>query len=445
MTVTPLNVAIVGAGPGGLAASINLRRLDNVRVSVYDQASELREVGAGISINQNTWRLLGELGAAAALDAYYTRGVDGAPDTEHRNGRTGAVLARTAQTADPSRPPRSRVERYKLQNALLSQIPRGFVRLGKKLKTIDEQEDGVRLGFADGSIEGPFDLVVGADGIRSAVRQYAFPEHKLAYTGKVAYRVIIPADKVAHVADVPAGACFWHTPTTHVYTNPLEGGLFELATRASEPDEHGQKVSWGQVVPKSQVVHHYEGYCETIRQLIDAPEEWLEFAMFGGPRLESVTHNGRIALIGDASHPLSGAFGSGAAFAFEDAYVLSQTIAYALENGKPLASALKLFDDVRHPRYKGLYEILDRGIDNVKDVTSQHLSPDEHVRETVERNWKGGEQGGWIYGYNVTEVWREALAAHEKGDGTAAAKVATTRTTVASVAKAAPAAAIVTA
>lgn len=77
--------------------------------------------------------------------------------------------------------------------------------------------------------------------------------------------------------------------------------------------------------------------------------------MFGGPRLASVTStDGRIVLIGDASHPLSGAFGSGAAFAFEDAYVLKAALGYAHDRGLGAGYALELFDSVRGPRYEGL-------------------------------------------------------------------------------------------
>jgi salicylate hydroxylase len=100
---------------------------------------------------------------------------------------------------------------------------------------------------------------------------------------------------------------------------------------------------------------HDQGYCDTIRAVIDAPDEWLEFAIFGGPRLlGSVTSNGRIVLIGDAAHPLSGAFGSGAAFAFEDAYILKHALEYAQEKGKSTTYALDLFDSIRSPRYEGL-------------------------------------------------------------------------------------------
>lgn len=114
------------------------------------------------------------------------------------------------------------------------------------------------LTFTDSITAGPFDLVVGADGIRSAVRQHIFPDHHLSYTGKVAYRVLIPQEKVAHIPDVPKASVFWHTPTTHVYTCPLDNGLFEIATRAIEDEEYGSKVSWGRTVTKDRVVPHYE-------------------------------------------------------------------------------------------------------------------------------------------------------------------------------------------
>lgn len=134
------------------------------------------------------------------------------------------------------------------------------------------------------------------------VRQHIYPDHHLSYTGKIAYRVVIPASLVAHIPDIPPAPTFWHTPSTHVFTAPLPNDKFEIATRALESEDLGEKVSWGQVASKEQVVKHYPGYNDTIRKIIEAPEEWLQFAIFGGPRIDSVVHHGRIALIGDASH-----------------------------------------------------------------------------------------------------------------------------------------------
>ncbi|OWT37740.1 salicylate hydroxylase [Cryptococcus neoformans Bt1] len=427
MTITSqqkrVKVGVIGAGPGGLAIAINLLKLPFIDLNIYDQATELREVGAGISINQNTWRHLQLLGAADTIEQFTIRGDGSKIDIEQRNGRTGELLLRKYQSVNPNAPVRSRIERHKLQRALLGQMPENFIKLSKKLETVVESDDGVIITFKDGAAAGPFDLLIGADGIRSVVRQYAYPEHRLSYTGKVAYRTLIPQSKIAHIANIPHAATFWHTAKSHVYTDRLDNGLFEIATRAIESEEHGNKVSWGQKVSRDRVIHHYKDYCETIRQIIEAPEEWLEFAMFGGPRLDSVIHNGRIALIGDASHPLSGAFGSGAAFAFEDAYVLAQALAYTHSRDENISEALKLYDEVRSPHYKGLYAILSGFADTASEVQITYGTEDEDqfVRETIRRNWSTNQD--WIYSYDVTKVWYQRVVEEDGKKGVAELKI----------------------
>lgn len=212
------------------------------------------------------------------------------------------MIGERYQDATTLGPPSQRIERYKLQNALLKEVRPGLIQLSKRLARIEESQAGPTLFFQDGSKAGPFDLVIGADGIKSVVRQHIYPDHKLTYTGKIAYRVLIPQEKVAHIEGIPPCSAFWHTPTTHVYTNYLPGGLFEIATRALEGEEFGNKVQYGQVATREQVVPHYSEYSPIVRQIIEAPDSWLSFALFGGPRVERVVHDGTIALIGDASH-----------------------------------------------------------------------------------------------------------------------------------------------
>ncbi|WOO80351.1 FAD-dependent monooxygenase SAT7 [Vanrija pseudolonga] len=427
-TTKPLKVAIVGAGPGGLAAAIQFRRLPDIELSIYDQARELREVGAGIALNQNSWRQLRELGAAEDISQYHTRQTEDKIAVEQRIGRTGELIYQRKVSGNPDQPPAVRIERTVLQRALINRLPKDLVQLSKKLDKYEETDAGVTLTFKDGTTAGPFDLVVGADGIRSAVRHQAYPDHQLSYTGKVAFRVLIPQERVAHLEGIPSAATWWHTPDTHVYTLPLDNGQFEIATRAIENEEHGQKVSWGQIVQdKERVRNHYTGYTKLIRDIIDTVEdgEWQEFALFGGPLLPNVTRNGRIVLLGDASHPLSGAFGSaGAAFAFEDAFVLAKVIEFARTNAKSQAYALDLFDDIRQPRFEYLYSVLNHGGSNLKAVRDEKLQPDDHVREVIRRNWAGegrkpGDQGDQIYAYNVQDVW----AAREKEEKDKIAKV----------------------
>lgn len=97
---------------------------------------------------------------------------------------------------------------------------------------------------------------------------------------------------------------------------------------------------------------------------------------------------------------LSGAFGSGAAFAFEDAYVLSQALSQSLNNGESIQKALEIYDEIRAPHYKALYEILDGTAANAKEVAGKELSEGEFVEEVVKKGLGSGT--GWIYQYDVS-------------------------------------------
>lgn len=102
MTIIPqqkrVKIGVIGAGPGGLSVAINLLKLPFIDLNIYDQATELREVGAGISINQNTWRHLRLLGAADTIEQSTVRGDGSKIDIEQRNGRTGELLLRKYQS-----------------------------------------------------------------------------------------------------------------------------------------------------------------------------------------------------------------------------------------------------------------------------------------------------------------------------------------------------------
>ena len=124
--------------------------------------------------------------------------------------------------------------------------------------------------------------------------------------------------------------------------------------------------------------------------------------MFAGPRLKRV-HNDSIVLIGDASHPLSGAFGDGAGFALEDAYVVAQSLLWAHQRKRSLPDALDLFDDVRSPHYKRLYAVLDEtaAASQWLDDPDTSLSFDEEVAALVASKWQ--LKNNWMHHYDVCE------------------------------------------
>ncbi|TFK47653.1 FAD/NAD(P)-binding domain-containing protein [Heliocybe sulcata] len=429
MTVDPLpphlRVAIVGGGPGGLSTAIALSKVPNVDVTIYEQASMLKEAGAGISIGQNTWNVLELLGVADTLTSGHVTST-----VLNLNGKTGEVLHRVERTKSENRP-NIRTQRTKLQSALLSHVRPGIIQLSKRLlRVIDKVSNGVELQFQDGTVV-TADLVIGADGIRSVVRDIAWPGYEIKFTGTTIWRALLPWDDVKDLDPRFGTTAWWHLPTTHVYLSPVGESLGEIAARSwQDPATHSaSKVSWGVPVTKAHVEAHFtvgntnlpvkaavclpltmrQDYLPAVREVLSKVHEgdWREFAAFAGPELSELTAwNNKIVLVGDSSHALSGAFGSGAGFAMEDGWILAQTLAYFRND---LSRALPLFNDIRVPYYSRMYGHLQKEAARREAKLREmgDVSEDDRVRMKVIKD--GGSDMSWIYGNNIAEVWRTAL------------------------------------
>ncbi|KIW20754.1 hypothetical protein PV08_01332 [Exophiala spinifera] len=419
-----LRVAIVGGGPAGLGAAIALSALPNIQVSLFEQAKELREIGAGIRIGYNCWRVLELLGAAEDVKGHHKTSII------HRNGLTGELVKQTGPVDLPLRYQPRRVRRTRLQSALRAQVAPGIIQLNKRLLSLEDLGDsGVRLTFQDGTIA-EADLVVGSDGIRSVVRDHIFPEHKIRFTGTTIWRVIIPVSKISNVPELTVSTSWWHGPSGHVYHSfvddpdetPEEERYIEIAARnvVDPATVTGKTFSWGIPATNERVQSHFEDYDARIREfLAQVPEgQWKEFAAFAGPRLDRLTGWDKVVLLGDASHPLSGAFGSGAAFALEDGWILARTIEHAYAQGgatstsQPLSKALDVFDRIRSPYYSRMYQYLD----GLKQKTSRPKDSNATFASTLKSRIEafGGEEAlPWIYRNDIEGVWRDFVLAEQ--------------------------------
>lgn len=224
---------------------------------------------------------------------------------------------------------------------------------------------------------------------------------------------------------------WWHTPTTHVYFSPVGEGLWEIAARAwHDPATHSaSKVSWGVPVANAHVESHFtvgvasttrmqtlivrQEYLPQIREaLARVPDGgWREFAAFAGPELETlVAWNHKIVLVGDSSHALSGAFGSGAGFAMEDGWILAQSLAH-FDND--LSRALPLFDEIRLSYYARMYAHLAseaaRRAKNLQVIGNPSF--DERVANKIISD--GGADMSWIYQNDIEATWKRTIGVVE--------------------------------
>ncbi|KAI5867859.1 FAD/NAD(P)-binding domain-containing protein [Durotheca rogersii] len=399
-----LRVAIIGGGPGGLATAIALTKIPHVSVTIYEQAAVLREVGAGISIGTNSWNVLQLLGVADTLTS-------GHPTWAiiNMNARSGEEIDRREKVRDETQRAPVRTQRTKLQSALLAHVEPGLIQLSKKLeRMLDKGREGVELHFEDGTTV-TADLVVGADGIRSVVRDTAWPGYELSFTGTTIWRTLIPWDDVKELDPRFGTTGWWHGTSSYVYFSPVGEGLWEIASRSWQDPalQSADKKSWGVPVENAFVESHFKDFLPQIQEALSRVPQghWREFAAFAGPELAQLTAwDSKVVLVGDASHALSGAFGSGAGFAMEDGWILAQALAYWKND---ISKALPLFDTIRLPYYSRMYAHLAAEANKRAAKLKALANPtyDELVRNRIITD--GGEDMSWIYKNDIGAVWKD--------------------------------------
>lgn len=362
-----LDIAIVGAGLGGLAAARALQIL-GFRPLVYEQAPVLGEVGAGITMTPNAVKALRFLGLEGALRAR----AEEPPTQETRHGATDELLFAfdRSATAETYGAPYLMLHRADLAallaDAVLTHDP-DAIRLDARLETAVMDRRRPQLSFASGEVMTP-SLVIAADGLKSRLRAALFGDGEARFTGHMAFRAMIPASAAPAEALAP-GSKVWIGHGANLVRYRLRGGalvnVVGLARAAAWTAE-----GWSHRAARADFAAAFAGFCAPVKALIDAaPEDVIwQWGLFSRPPLPAF-HGGRIALIGDAAHPMLPFMGQGAAMALEDAVVLARCLA----EEPTIAAALSAYSAARHPRATMIQTESALGADRLQALDPERL------------------------------------------------------------------------
>jgi salicylate hydroxylase len=338
----PLRVAVVGAGIGGLTAAIALRAR-GVDVHVFEQASELKAVGAGVSIAPNGSRILTGLGLgdqlralAGPISQYVFRSWQGEPIAGEPS---------TLSFGDPART--WFLHRGDFQRVLSDALPQGALTLGCGVTGVTEHPDGVTVHFANGgSVEA--DLVVGADGIHSRLQGSVSPPAQPVSEGVMAYRGLIPAERLVGIAlpGVLESSAMWMGSERSFLVYPVSGGRL-LNVVAFAPTNLDVVESWTAPGDVAELAASYAGWDQAVLDIIAAMDNTFRWGIYDREPLPTWTSE-RVALLGDAAHAVVPHLGQGANQAIEDAI----TLAVLLEDCAPahMRQRLDLYQDLRLAR-----------------------------------------------------------------------------------------------
>lgn len=394
--MTPLNVIVIGAGLGGLTAASCLSRA-GFDVTIYEQAAALGEVGAGIQVGPNAIKVLRHIGIEDALEAVAVR-PDGLDVRDWQTGRVINTITLGEAYARQYDAPYYHVHRADVHALLVHAFETaapGRIRLGAKYVALQTGSSGVRVQFADGSTVAG-DMVVGADGIHSAVREALFgPDHP-RFTGMVAFRGIVP------LAQLPAGMIErrgynWTGPHHHFVHYLLKGGTMVNCVGVCEQDDW-RIESWSVEGDLNEFQAEFAGWHDTIQALIGGMDRCFKWALYDRDPLPQWTR-GRATLLGDACHPMLPFLAQGACMSIEDGYVL----VHCLRAEGDVDTALETYESLRKPRVSQVqHGARERG-------KQLHLAAPDAIAERNARNTAEPErrarQMDWIYRHDVVETY----------------------------------------
>jgi salicylate hydroxylase len=395
--VTNKNIAIIGAGIGGLTAALALIR-QGIGVDVYEQAPELKELGAGVQISSNGTRVLYALGLGKEAERLGVV-VAGKEIRLWSTGQTWKLFDLGAVSVERYGFPYMMFHRGDLHAVLLEAIRRerpDAIHLDRKCVGLSQNKDSVTIEFECGE-PATAPLAIGADGVQSRVRFAVFGADRPEFTGIVAWRGLVPRERVPAGIKMNVGTN-WVGPGGHVVHYPVRGGALLNFVGLLERDDW-RVESWTVQGTKDEFANNFRNWHPDIHACIHSVDVPYKWALFARPPMPAWT-NGRVTLLGDACHSMLPMLAQGAVMALEDGYVLGRCVTkYGVG-----PAALQAYEAVRRERAN---RAVSGSADNAKRFHNPDLAHASGAEAYVTREWQEDKVKAryeWLFTYDASGV-----------------------------------------
>ncbi|KAK4171336.1 hypothetical protein QBC36DRAFT_367158 [Triangularia setosa] len=416
----PFQIAIIGGGIAGLSTALFLHHFcppGSIKINIYEQAEQYREIGAGINLGVNATKLLHQIGLGDQINAI-AGSKDGVFFTLRRWDNSEEIT--TIYSNDSGKIRQAAVSRAELLQILLDAIEsRRAARLHtrKKCQSVTNTKSGVKITFTDHTTSTSY-LLIASDGIHSPIRNQYLPDTPPIYSGKIVYRGLLPFSSLPTPWPIQSYHVMWIGPNKHLLVYPISQGdsqtlNFVGCITTPEPALGDLKESWSATCPRAELERDF-GDCDGIvKELIGLlPESVSKWKINDREAAGGwVFEGGRVVLVGDAGHPMVPHQSAGAGQAVEDGFIIGRAMAGFLETRDQkmkggLREWMRLYEKVRMPRANKVQET-SRGAGYLYQMQAESMegkSYDECVpilRDTVQERMK------WIWEEELEGVFEK--------------------------------------